>query len=110
MRAGQLDRRVNLEVKTTSRDSLGQPIETWSVVRTLWAHRAEGSKVAERFGANQTYAMVTTVFRVGYFPALTTIAPDTHRLVFNGRAYNIHGVVEIGRKQGVELLCSARGE
>jgi len=110
MRAGLLDRRVNLEAKTVTRDALGQPVETWSVVRTLWAQRVEGSKVAERFGANQTYAMVTTIFRVGYFPALTTVTVDTHRLVFNGKTYNIHGVVELGRKDGVELLCSARGE
>ena len=110
MRAGQLDRRINVETKTATRDGLGQPIETWSVWRTLWANRAEGSKVAERFGANQTYAMVTTVFRVGYFPALTTIDVKDYRVVFNGRIYNIHGVVEIGRKNGVELLCSARGE
>lgn len=110
MRAGQLDRRVNLEVKTVARNSLGEPIETWSVVRTLWAHRAEGSKVAERFAANQTYASVTTVFRVGYFPTLTTVTVDTHRIVFNGRVYNIVGAIEIGRKEGVELLCAARAE
>lgn len=110
MRAGALDRRINLEVKTTARDAVGQPIETWSVARRLWAQRVEGSKVAERFGANQTYAMVTTVFKVGYFPALTTVTVDTHRIVFGGKIYNIHGAVEVGRKEGVELLCSARGE
>ena len=110
MRAGSLDRRINLEAKTVARDGLGQPKETWSVVRRLWAQRVEGSKVAERYGANQTYAMVTTVFRVGYFPALTTVTVDTHRIVYNGKVYNIHGVVELGRKEGVELLCSARGE
>lgn len=110
MRAGLLNRRVNLEVKSVVRDTLGQAIETWSVLRTLWAQRMEGSRVAERFAANQTYASVTTIFRTGYFPALTTIKPDTHRLVFGGRTYDIHGALELGRKEGVELLCSARGE
>lgn len=110
MRAGVLDRLVTLEAKTVARDTLGQPIETWAVVRKLHAQRVEGSRVAERFGANQTYATVTTIFRVGYFPALDTVTVDTHRLVYKGRLFNIHGAIELGRKNGVELLCSARAE
>lgn len=110
MRAGPKDRRINLEVKTSGRDAVGGATDTWSPVRQLWAQRQEGSVVAERFANQQTYATVTTVFKTGYFPAYRDISPDTHRIVFDGRIYNIMGALELGRKDGVELLCVARGE
>lgn len=110
MRAGAKDRQITLQRKTVARDSVGEPVETWADVRRLWAQRVEGSIVQERFAGDQTYAEVTTIFRVGYFPALTTISPDTHRIVAAGKIYNVKGAVELGRKDGVELLCVARGE
>lgn len=110
MRAGVKDRRITLETKTVSRNGVGDEVETWATVSTLWAQRVEGSKVAERFAANQTFATVTTIFKVGYWPAYGLISPDTHRIVFDARIYNILGALEIGRKDGVELLCVARGE
>lgn len=99
-----------MQRKTVARDGVGEPIETWGDVVTLWAQRSEGSKVAERFAANQTYAMVTTVFNVGFFPAFAEISVETHRLMYEGKPYDIHGAIELGRKRGVQLLCSARGE
>lgn len=108
--AGKKDRQITLQRKTTVRNAVGQPIETWAVVRKLWAQRMEGSVVQERFAASQTYATVTTIFRVGWFPALATISPDTHRIAFKSQVFDVLGAVEIGRNEGVELLCVARGE
>ena len=70
----------------------------------------EGPKVAERFAAQQQYATVSHVFRIGYFPWYASIRPDTHRLTFEGRVFNILGAIELGRKEGVELVCAARAE
>lgn len=110
MRAGVKDRRINVEQVSRTRSDTGQPVETWSVFRTCWAQRVEGSRVSERFAGNQQYATVTTIFRVGYFPNYTAITTDDHRVMFEGRLYDIQGVVELGRKDGIELLCSARGK
>ena len=110
MRAGLKRYVVQLQAKTVSRDGVGQPIETWTPVGTLRAQRMAGPKVAERFAANQTFATVTVVYRVGYWPTFDTVKPDTHRIVHKGVTYDIQGVQEIGAHEGVELLCSARGE
>lgn len=107
---GKRDRRVVVEIKTTTRNGVGDAVETWGEERSLWSRRYEGSQVAELYGANQTYATVTTVFDVGYFPAYRDIRPDTHRIVFKGQTFNILGAVEIGRQEAVQLLCVARGE
>ncbi len=37
MRSGQLNRRLTLQHRTSSRDTAGQPIPSWSTVATIWA-------------------------------------------------------------------------
>lgn len=108
--AGKRDRQITLQIKSVARDGVGQPKETWTTVRKLWASRLEGSVVSERFAGNQLLAEIDTVFRVGWFPALRDIGANTHRIMFKGKAYNIQGVSEIGRNQGLEMLCTARNE
>jgi SPP1 family predicted phage head-tail adaptor len=41
MNAGQLDRKVTLETLTTTRDSFGQPIETWTELADVWAKKID---------------------------------------------------------------------
>jgi head-tail adaptor len=110
MRAGAKDKRVRVYRLERNRDAAGQPIETRVFVGQRWANRATGTKVAERFAGDQRFATVTDIFRVGYSPSYAEISPDTHILVWKGATYNILGAVEIGRQDGVELLCTARGE
>lgn len=110
MQAGKKDRRITIEQVTRARGTTGEPVETWTTFRECWAQRLEGSKVVERFATNQKYATVTTVFRIGYFPTYATITTDDHRVSFEDRLYDIQGVVELGRKDGIELLCSAVGK
>jgi SPP1 family predicted phage head-tail adaptor len=110
MRAGARDRLIVIQVKTVARDGVGEAVESWANLRTVWAQRMEGSAVTERFAAQQRFAEVTTIFRVGYWPAYADISVDTHRVMYESRPYNILGAIEIGRKDGVELVCVARGE
>ena len=110
MRAGRLDRNILLQEKTVTQNSDGQPVETWATIRAIHAQQQSGAKVAERFANNQLFATVTTVFRCGFWPAFAEIRPDTHRILYRSVIHNIQGAIEIGRKDGVEILCDARGE
>jgi SPP1 family predicted phage head-tail adaptor len=108
--AGRLDRRVVLQSKTTTRDaSTGEEIEGWAEAGALWMGKRD-VRASERFGPDQVVAEIDTVFRARWSPALTVIRPETHRLLYDDRIYNIHGITELGRRETVEIACAARGE
>lgn len=37
MRAGQLNRRVTIQQLVAGQDEIGQPVQTWSTLATVWA-------------------------------------------------------------------------
>ena len=103
MRAGRLDRRVTIQTRTLTRNSYGEQVETWADDDTVWGERFD-LRGREFFAARQVSADVTTRFRLRYRTGLTVL----HRLVCDGVTYDIHQVSEIGRRQGLEILASAR--
>lgn len=119
MRAGQLDRRVILQVRGRVQDGTGDMVEGWADLypehpQGIPAQKIEGA-AAERYLGAQLVAMASTAFRLRYYPALLEIYPDTHRLLYTTptgavRTYLVHGAVEIGRREGVALACMARAE
>lgn len=110
MTAGRLDRRVVVQERTTSRDAAtGEQLETWAEAGTLWMGKRD-TRAGERFSPDQVVAEIDTVFRARWSPALATVRPETHRLLYRDRVYNIHGVTELGRRETVEIACAARGE
>ena len=105
MRAGRLDRVVTLGKKTVSgQDSYGEETVTWTDV-IVWAERRD-LRGDERWTAQQVMGKQTCVYRIYYRTDLTV----EDRLVDGSDTYDIHSIAEIGRKEGLELLCSARGE
>ena len=109
MRAGRLDRRVTNQTKTVAQDDYGQPIETWSDLLTIWAGKRD-VRASEKFAAAQVAAEIDTVFTARHAPALVLLRPEQHRLLCDGRAYQVHGMTEIGRREAVEIACAARLE
>ncbi|WP_395674705.1 phage head closure protein [Inquilinus sp.] len=114
MRAGLLDCRVVIERKTSPQDGTGEEVDAWAPAiatgdHAVWMGKRD-VRAAERFAAQQTVAEIDTVFTARWAPGFEEIQPDTHRLVYRGRIYNIHGVTEIGRRNKIEIACAARGE
>lgn len=115
MRAGDLDRRVRIEKRTRTQAPGGQEVETWAAVPTgaadncVWMGKRD-MRANERWAADQNVAQIETVFTAHWAPAFETIQPDTHRLVYRSRVYEIHGIREVGRREGVEIAAAARGE
>lgn len=109
-RAGALDRRIDIEAVTYAAAADGEPVPTWSRLTTISA-AIESQAATERFAAAQRFATVDTLFRVRWNEAITpTLTPQTHRIVYRGRVYELLGVVEIGRKVEAHLPTVGRAQ
>ncbi len=108
MRAGPLDRRVTVEVKSETRSRAGAVKESWSTVGSYWMGFRQ-PRASERFVSDQIVAEVDAEFSVHYFTGQSWW-PDSHRLVYRGRIYDIRGRREIGRQDGLVFNAKARAE
>lgn len=112
MKAAALDKRVTILQRARVRDTAtGELVDGWAAMPPgeLWAQMLD-VRATERYVASQEIAEVTAAFRLRWSPGLLTLTPDQYRLTWNAFTYNIRGVVEIQRRQGVVVLCSARAE
>jgi SPP1 family predicted phage head-tail adaptor len=106
--AGQMDREISLETATKTQDpSSGEEIITWAG-EIIWA-RWLPAGTREAWQAQQRLsAFVDGVFHI--YDKSPRPTPEGSRVVFDGRIYDVKGVVEIGRGEGLELDVVARGE
>ena len=73
---------------------------------TVWAERLE-LRGAERWSAQQVVATLTVKYRIRYRDDITAqciLIDDA------GREYDIQPPIELGRKDGIELVCSVRSD
>lgn len=106
MRTGRMDRVVTLRGKTTAPNDYGEEVATWSDIATVWAERLE-LRGDERWNAQQVVAKIACKYRIRY---RTDVDAIDILVDSDGREYDIQAVLEIGRREGLELICSARGE
>ena len=106
MRAGRMDRLITLKAKVVTTNDFGEEIEEWQDVGTIWAERLE-LRGNERWNAMQTVANITCKYRIRW---RDDIGPLNMLVDADNREYDIHAVLEVGRREGLELLVKARGE
>jgi SPP1 family predicted phage head-tail adaptor len=100
MRAGSLDRTINLQSFSSTVNADGTPVEAWTDFATVRAQLVQAS--ADEFLAGYGEADRTvTIFRVRWLDDVTT----DHRVQYDGRNLNIREIKEIGRRKGLELRC-----
>ena len=100
--AGRLDRRVTIETPTDGVDGSGAPSATWAALATVWADVRPISG-REFVAAGQTAAEATTRITIRWRADITT----RHRIVHGATIYSIEHVAEIGRREGLDLMCRA---
>ena len=96
---GDLTERVTLQSRTVAQDAYGQNAITWTDVATVWA-RVRAVSGREFFAAAQVQQEQTV-------KVLIRVRADvlpTWRLVWQGSAHDITGVIPIGR-EFTELMC-----
>lgn len=100
MRAGKLDRTITIQAFTSTVDDYGTPTETWADVTTLRAQLIEASteEYQRAYGEGSNTAVI---FRIRWLYGVTV----DQRVLYEGKALNIHETKEIGRRKGLELRC-----
>lgn len=99
MKAGKLDRRVQIKVKTASRDAYGAEILTYSVLATVWAEVVPISG-REYFSAAQFVPEASLKIRMRFREDFD----ETAIIAYDGLDYDILYIAEIGRADGLEVL------
>lgn len=108
LQSAKLDRRITLQRGTSTTDAAGTPVTTWADLATVWASRRRAS-ARETLASAEVSAAITEVFEIRWDSAWSDLNP-LDRLVFEGRVYDIAGVAEIGRREGLRIDAAARAE
>lgn len=99
-----MDRRVTIEQPPTGRDDYGAVTGDWTEVATVWAGKRD-IRGSEFFADRQHEAQRETTWRIRYRTDVT----ETMRLTDDeGVVWDIQGIAEIGRREGLDLMCTAR--
>jgi SPP1 family predicted phage head-tail adaptor len=108
MRAGQMTRPVNVESRSTGRDSFGGQVTTWTLVKRVYAS-IEALTGSERMAAQSIATEVSHRFTVRYDSALWADPKTsaTWRLNYAGRLFNIVAMMNMDEaNRTVELLAT----
>lgn len=107
MRAGKLDRRIEIQRKAVTYDTDGSPIEGWSTLATVWAQQRP-NRGAERFAVRQVVGTAVITFQMRYRADLALTNQD--RIVYDGKTWDIADLREIGRGVVTEIDATARAD
>lgn len=108
LRAGQLNRRVELYRPMSAKNGFNEDVATFVLVANVWASY-EPLSDAEQRRASEVDASMTARFQIRYSSDVADCDP-TWQLAFGGRPFDIVGVKEIGFREGLEISAVARGE
>lgn len=101
MRAGQLRHQVKLQALTAGQDAIGQPVQTWTDVATLWAD-VRFLNGLETIKADAAVAVAKGSIRVRYRAGVTA----GMRILEGSTAYDIRAVLpDTTGKRFLDLAC-----
>jgi len=106
--AGDLDRRITIQIATESRDRANDVILDWADGFNLWASKKDrlGSQIVS---AQELIRTADTVFEVRRTARALTITPEKHRIVFQEKLYQIVSIVDgKERDDTLQILASSR--
>lgn len=106
--AGRLDRRIVIERATYTQNAMGEQVPSWSTLATVSAEATPLSD-GERIRAAEVSAEISMRFVIRWSPLVEDVNPKD-RVSYGGRLWNLWGVKEIGRREGLELTAGARAE
>ena len=101
---GRLKHRVQIQVRSSTTDAMGQAAEVWSVVATVWAE-AMPLRGREFFAAAQVQQEHAVKFTLRWRADLV----PTSRLVWRGQAYDITGVTDLGGRGAWAEVMALQG-
>lgn len=109
MRAGRLNRRVELYRRAAAEDATsGEDVGEWLAVTSTWAE-AKPVGGSEAFSANQTRAEASFDFLIRWRADVELLGVEW-RVVYRGKAYDVTAVSELGNREGLVLRATGRAE
>jgi head-tail adaptor len=103
---GKLDRRVTIMTAAKDDDGFSSEPGVPAEVGKRWMSRVDVSD-GERMRAESFGAKITSRFVCHYDSITATIRAETFSLVCEGLTYNVTGVKEIGRCEGLEITTAS---
>lgn len=97
-----------IQTLTTSQDSTGQPVETWSDTIEQWAS-IEPLSGREFWTAREQSADTTARIRFRYSQHTKNLSPASNRLKYGTRVYELESVINTGERDK-EVVCMCREE
>ena len=109
IQAGRLTRTITLQTATTTQDpSTGEVLIDWTMAALQLPAEWLPANTREAYQAQQRLASyIDGVFRIRY---RARPQPDTQRIVFDGRTYDIKPPIELGLREGWDIPAVARAE
>lgn len=102
MRIGALDRRIQLQSSTKTRNAVGESVDDWSTYATVWANVRE-LRAKEYFEGEQKIEERLTKFIIRY----RADVDEKHRVLYNDQLFDIQPTTELGRRQYLEFMGKA---
>ena len=107
--AGTLRKRITLQQQSTSVDTYGQQITTWTDVATVWAS-IEPSVGRELMAAQAVRLDQPTTITMRWQSAFASPkAVAAMRVVYNGRIFNIYSVENEDERNRMLTLLASEG-
>jgi SPP1 family predicted phage head-tail adaptor len=103
MNAGAMREQVQLQSRTTTQDSAGEPLGTWNVFSTVRAEvvRTPGRSMWDQ-GSSERNGRVPTMFRLRWQDG---VLPEM-RLICRSRVYRIMSAIDTsGRREELVVTC-----
>lgn len=101
MNPGKLRHRITFQERTTTQDSYGQPLLTWTDVATVWG-AVEPLNGRELMAAEAVQSEITHQVVIRYRPGITA----KMRVLYGTRVFDIQNVLdENERHRMLTLLC-----
>ena len=97
--AGSLNHRITIWAATSSVNEVGEQIDSWSAITSVWAARSALKLVEVNRMAGLDQA-AEIKFRVRYRADLTTKMEVEH----GGKRFRITSVEEVGNREGLDLF------
>lgn len=101
MWAGKFNQRITIEQNSPVQNSMGELTAFWTTLATVWAEVLP-LRGRENFNGDQVIAVADTRFRIRHRAGLD----NSMRIVYRENVYNIHSILEIGRREGLDILTS----
>jgi len=109
MRSERLDRQITLQRGVYERNGMGELVATsWRTLVVVWASKRDVSD-GERIASAEVAAQIGTRFQIRWDSSWADLNPKD-RVLSDGRTYEIVGVKEIGRREGLEISAAARAD